>query len=573
MIQAKQELQQALQAALGELAANAGVAAPVAAFESPKQAAHGDLAITAAMPLAKALKKNPREIGEALVRALNATPAFQRWVQALEIAGPGFINLRLAPAAKQAVVHEVLAAGTAYGQQPAQAGQRVMVEFVSANPTGPLHVGHGRNAALGDTISNLLATQGAQVQREFYYNDAGVQINNLALSTQARLKGFKPGEPGWPESAYNGEYIADIAADFAAKKTVRADDREFTASGDVDDLDGIRQFAVAYLRHEQDLDLQAFGVRFDHYFLESSLYSSGRVEDTVQRLVAAGKTYEEGGALWLRTTEYGDDKDRVMRKQDGTFTYFVPDVAYHLHKWERGFTQVINVQGTDHHGTVARVRAGLQAVGLGIPQGYPDYALYKMILVMKDGQEVKLSKRAGSYVTLRDLIEWTSRDAVRFFLISRKSDAEFVFDIDLALKASDENPVFYVQYAHARICSVLAAYAGVRDFAAADLSLLTAPTEAALMLKLADYPAMLTRAAADLAPHDVTFYLRELAAAFHSYYAAERFLVDDPALARARMALLSATAQVLRNALAVLGVSAPEAMSREAAPAVEGAPA
>jgi arginyl-tRNA synthetase len=577
MIQAKQELQQALQAALGELAAAAGVAAPVAAFESPKQAAHGDLAITAAMPLAKALKKNPREIGEALVRALNATPAFQRWVQALEIAGPGFINLRLAPAAKQAVVHEVLTAGTAYGQQPAQAGQRVMVEFVSANPTGPLHVGHGRNAALGDSISNLLATQGAQVQREFYYNDAGVQINNLALSTRARLQGLKPGDAGWPESAYNGEYIADIAADFAAKKTVRADDREFTASGDVDDLDGIRQFAVAYLRHEQDLDLQAFGVRFDHYFLESSLYSDGRVEDTVQRLVAAGKTYEEGGALWLRTTDYGDDKDRVMRKQDGTFTYFVPDVAYHLNKWERGFTQVINVQGTDHHGTVARVRAGLQAVGLGIPQGYPDYALYKMILVMKDGQEVKLSKRAGSYVTLRDLIEWTSRDAVRFFLISRKSDAEFVFDIDLALKASDENPVFYVQYAHARICSVLAAFkdkqGGGAAIEQADLSLLTAPTEAALMLKLADYPAMLTRAAADLAPHDVTFYLRELAAAFHSYYAAERFLVDDLALARARMALLSATAQVLRNALAVLGVSAPEAMAREAVPATEGAPA
>ena len=576
MILVKHELQQALQAALAELATAAGVAIPIAAFESPRQAAHGDLAITAAMPLAKALKKNPREIGEALVRALQATPAFQRWVQALEIAGPGFINLRLSPAAKQAVVHEVLAAGTAYGRQPADPAtpaRRVMVEFVSANPTGPLHVGHGRNAALGDSISNLLATQGAEVQREFYYNDAGVQINNLALSTRARLQGLKPGGPGWPEAAYNGEYIADIAADFAAKKTVRADDREFTASGDANDLDGIQQFAVAYLRHEQDLDLQAFGVHFDHYFLESSLYTSGRVEDTVKRLTAAGKTFEEGGALWLRTTDYGDDKDRVMRKQDGTFTYFVPDVAYHVNKWERGFTQVINVQGTDHHGTVARVRAGLQAVGLSVPAGYPDYALYKMILVMKDGQEVKLSKRAGSYVTLRDLIEWTSRDAVRFFLSSRKSDAEFVFDIDLALKASDENPVFYVQYAHARICSVLAAYMekhpGPRDVAAADLALLNAPSESALMLKLADYPGMLTRAAADLAPHDVAFYLRELAAAFHSYYAAERFLVDDAALARARMALLSATAQVLKNALAVLGVSAPEAMAREAAPAAE----
>ncbi len=568
MIQAKHELLQALQAALTELATAAGAAAPVAAFESPKQAAHGDLAITAAMPLAKALKKNPREVGEALVRALQAAPAFQRWVQALEIAGPGFINLRLSPAAKQAVVAEVLAAATAFGQQPAH-GQRVMVEFVSANPTGPLHVGHGRQAALGDSICNLLASQGWAVHREFYYNDAGVQIGTLATSTHCRLQGLKPGDAGWPEAAYNGDYIGDIATDFAAGKTVHADDRAFTASGRSDDLDGIRQFAVAYLRHEQDLDLQAFGVRFDHYYLESSLYSSGRVEQAVQRLVAAGKTFEEGGALWLRTTDYGDDKDRVMRKQDGTYTYFVPDVAYHVHKWERGFSKVINVQGSDHHGTVARVRAGLQAAGVGIPQGYPDYVLHKMVTVMKGGQEVKISKRAGSYVTLRDLIDWTSRDAVRFFLISRKADTEFVFDIDLAVKASDENPVFYVQYAHARICSVLVAYAGARDFAGADLSLLTAPTEAALMLRLADYPAMLTRAAADHAPHDVAFYLRDVAAAFHSYYAAERFLVDDAPLARARMALLSATAQVLRNALAVLGVSAPEAMAREAAPVQE----
>jgi arginyl-tRNA synthetase len=577
MIQTKQELLAALGAALAEVAAAQGAdpsAVPAAAFESPKQAAHGDLAITAAMPLAKALKKNPRELGQQLVDALQRQPAVQRWVAALEIAGPGFINLRLAPAAKQAVVGEVLAAGEHFGEQPNLAGKRVMVEFVSANPTGPLHVGHGRNAALGDSISKLLATQGAQVQREFYYNDAGVQIATLALSTQARLKGLKPGDAAWPEAAYNGDYIADIAADFAARKTVSADDRSFTASGDAEDLDGIRQFAVAYLRHEQDLDLQAFGVHFDHYFLESGLYTTGRVEDTVARLMAAGKTYEEGGALWLRTTDYGDDKDRVMRKQDGTYTYFVPDVAYHLNKWERGFTQVINVQGTDHHGTVARVRAGLQAVGMGIPAGYPDYALYKMILVMKDGQEVKLSKRAGSYVTLRDLIDWTSRDAVRFFLVSRKSDAEFVFDIDLALKASDENPVFYVQYAHARICSVLAAWAErggeVHGLGGADLSLLNAATETALMLKLAAYPDMLARAAADLAPHDVAFYLRDLAAAFHTYYAAERFLVDDAALARARMALLSATAQVLRNALGVLGVGAPRAMARDT-PAADAA--
>jgi arginyl-tRNA synthetase len=555
----------------------------VAAFESPKQAAHGDLAVTAAMSLARGLKQNPRELAQKLIALLQAQPAFQRWVQGIEIAGPGFINLRLSPAAKQATVAEVLAAGDRFGWQP-DSGQKVMVEFVSANPTGPLHVGHGRNAALGDCICNLLQTQGHQVLREFYYNDAGVQIATLATSTQARLKGLKPGDAGWPEAAYNGEYIADIAADFAAGKTVRADDREFTASGNADDIDGIRHFAVAYLRHEQDLDLQAFGVRFDHYFLESSLYSDGSVKATVERLVAAGKTFEEGGALWLRTTEYGDDKDRVMRKSDGSYTYFVPDVAYHINKFERGYSKVINVQGTDHHGTVARVRAGLQAAAVGIPPGYPDYVLYKMITVMKGGEEVKISKRAGSYVTLRDLIEWTSRDAVRFFLISRKSDTEFTFDIDLALKANDENPVFYVQYAHARVCSVLARHASARDphnsvqsselsrelsgFGVnADLSLLVAPTETALMLKLADFPEMLERAAGELAPHDVAFYARDVAAAFHTYYASEKFLVSDQRLAAARMALLAATAQVLRNALAVLGVSAPQSMGREPAPA------
>jgi arginyl-tRNA synthetase len=564
MIQAKAELLKAL----GDSVAQLAPAVPhTAAFESPKHASHGDLAITAAMQLAKPLKTNPRALAQSLVELLNARPEVRRWVQAIEIAGPGFINLRLSDAARQSIVPDILARGAAFGAQPAHDG-RVMVEFVSANPTGPLHVGHGRNAALGDSIANLLATQGWQVMREFYYNDAGVQIATLAASVQARLKGLKPGDAAWPEAAYNGDYIADIAADFAARKTVRADDRHFTASGDADDLDGIRQFAVASLRHEQDLDLQAFGVRFDHYFLESSLYSDGRVEDTVRRLVAAGKTYEEGGALWLRSTDYGDDKDRVMRKSDGSFTYFVPDVAYHRSKWERGFAKVINVQGTDHHGTVARVRAGLQALDVGVPAGYPDYALYKMITVMRDGQEVKLGKRAGGYVTLRDLIEWTSRDAVRFFLVSRKADTEFVFDIDLALKRNDENPVFYVQYAHARICSVLTQWVSAHggdpaQLANADLSQLVAPSEAALMRLLAEYPVVLERAAADLAPHDLTFYLRDVAAALHSYYAAERFLVDDPALARARMALLGACAQVLRNALAVVGVGAPEAMNRE----------
>ncbi|CAN5865436.1 arginine--tRNA ligase [soil metagenome] len=563
MIQAKQDLLAALTAAIAEVAPDAAV---VAAFESPKQAAHGDLACTAAMPLAKSQRKNPREVAAALVEALRRQPAVERWVDALEIAGPGFINLRLSPAAKQAVVREVLGAAQNFGRQGAKA-DKALIEFVSANPTGPLHLGHARQAALGDALCNLFETQGWQVTREFYYNDAGVQIATLANSVQARLRGFEPGDEQWPESAYNGNYIADIAEDFLAKKTVKADDREFTASGDVEDLDSIRQFAVAYLRHEQDLDLQAFGVRFDHYFLESSLYSSGRVDDTVARLIAAGKTFEEGGALWLRTTEDGDDKDRVMRKSDGTFTYFVPDVAYHVAKFERGFAKAINIQGGDHHGTIARVRAGIQAAGSGVPRGYPDYLLHKMVTVMKGGEEVKISKRAGSYVTLRDLIDWTSKDAVRFFLLSRKADTEFVFDVDLALKQNDENPVFYVQYAHARICSVIRQFADkggdVATLAGADLSLLTAPAEASLMLALAEFPAMLAGAAADLAPHNVAFYLRDVSGAFHSYYGAERFLVDDAELTRARLALLLATRQVIQNALAVLGVSAPEHMSRE----------
>jgi len=561
MIQAKRELLGALAESISEISPGSTLAA---AFESPKQAAHGDLACTVAMQLARPMKKNPREVANALIAALQARPAVQAWVESMEIAGPGFINLKLKAAAKQAVVREILVGQAEFGRQPPN-GQNVLVEFVSANPTGPLHLGHARQGALGDVICNLFETQGATVTREFYYNDAGVQIATLAASTSARIHGLAPGDAGWPEPAYNGDYIADIAADFLAGKTVQADDRSFTASGNPEDLDSIREFAIAYLRREQDMDLAAFGVRFDNYYLESSLYTSGRVADTVERLEASGKTFEEGGALWLRTTDYGDDKDRVMRKQDGSYTYFVPDVAYHLTKWERGFTKVIDVQGTDHHGTIARVRAGLQAAGLGVPPGYPDYVLNTMVRVMRDGAEVKISKRAGSYVTLRDLIDWAGRDAMRFFLISRKADTEFTFDVDLARKQSDENPVYYVQYAHARICSVLQQYAdrGGQPAAAADadLSRLVAPSETALMLKLADYPEMLAGAARDLAPHDVAFYLRDIAGAFHSYYAAERFLIDgDDALTQARLALLTATRLVLRNALSLLGVSAPEKM-------------
>ncbi|MFC5519972.1 arginine--tRNA ligase [Polaromonas jejuensis] len=565
MLSIKKDLLAALAAGLEELSPGAG---DKAAFESPKVAAHGDFACTAAMQLAKSFKQNPRQVAESLRALLLLAPAFERWVDAVEIAGPGFINIRLKTSAKQQIVREVLAAGEAFGRQPAT-GEKVLVEFVSANPTGPLHVGHGRQAALGDAICNLRATQGDQVWREFYYNDAGVQIQTLASSTQLRARGFRPGDAEWPSGdkapAYNGDYIADIAEDFKAKKTVKSDDREFTASGDIDDLESIREFAVAYLRREQDLDLQAFRVRFDQYYLESSLYTSGRVEATVQKLVAAGKTYEQDGALWLKSTDYGDDKDRVMKKGDGSYTYFVPDVAYHIAKWERGFHKVVNIQGTDHHGTIARVRAGLQAAGVGIPAGYPDYVLHTMVRVVKGGEEVKISKRAGSYVTLRDLIEWTSTDAVRFFLLSRKPDTEYTFDVDLAVAQNNDNPVYYVQYAHARICSVLAAWtekdagdaATLKDV---DLSALESPQAQALMLLLAKYPDMLTAAARDFAPHDVTFYLRELAACYHSYYDAERILVDDVAVKLARLALVAATAQVLHNGLAVLGVSAPRKM-------------
>lgn len=571
LVQQKNRIAELFRVALAPLTEEAGLT-PAIVLDRPRDPSHGDMACNIAMQLAKPLKKNPRELAQMIVQSIMNNPDREGLVTAVEIAGPGFINLRLDAAVKQEVVKMILAEGDKFGLGTAGAGKKVLVEFVSANPTGPLHVGHGRQGALGDALSALFAAQGYDVTREFYYNDAGVQIANLALSVQARAKGVKPGDAQWPESAYNGDYIADIARDFLDKKTVEASDgAPVTASGDVEDIESIRRFAVTYLRREQDIDLQAFGVKFDNYYLESSLYTEGKVAAAVSALQEAGKTYEEDGALWLRTTEYGDDKDRVMRKSDGTYTYFVPDVAYHITKWQRGFTQVINVQGSDHHGTIARVRAGLQAVGVGIPQGYPDYVLHKMVTVMKNGEEVKISKRAGSYVTVRDLIEWSNgegedltrgRDAVRFFLISRKADTEFVFDIDLALAQSDENPVYYVQYAHARICSVLNQWGG--DQAAldqvTDLSGLVAPREAALLAKLAEYPEMLEHALQELGPHQVAFYLRDLSGELHSYYNAERVLVDDKALMMARLALMSATRQVLRNGLALIGVSAPQRM-------------
>jgi arginyl-tRNA synthetase len=572
LAQQKQQIvalfQSALAPIVAELNPDLGLT-PNVTLERPRDPAHGDVACNIAMQLAKQLKANPRELATRLVAAVLADPASKGLVESADVAGPGFINLRVAPALKQSVVQTILAQGTQYGRSDAGAGKRVVIEFVSANPTGPLHVGHGRQAALGDAMAALFDAQGYAVTREFYYNDAGVQIATLATSVQARARGIKPGDAAWPESAYNGDYIQDIAADYLAGKTVSASDGQpATASGNVDDIDSIRPFAVTYLRNEQDIDLQAFGVKFDNYYLESSLYSEGKVEAAVNGLIKAGHTYEQDGALWLRTTDYGDDKDRVMKKTDGTYTYFVPDVAYHIVKWQRGFTQAINVQGSDHHGTIARVRAGLQAVDLGIPKGYPDYVLHKMVTVMKDGAEVKISKRAGSYVTVRDLIEWSGggditrgRDAVRFFLISRKADTEFVFDVDVALKSTDENPVHYVQYAHARICRMLSNWRGdPATLIDADLAPLTAPSEMTLLATLAEYPDMLARAQVELSPHQVAFYLRELAANLHSFYFAEKVLVEDEQLMLARLALVVATRQVLRNGLSLIGVSAPDQM-------------
>ena len=576
----KNRLIKMLGVALQGLAEERGLGeSPQPRLERPKAADHGDIACNIALQLSKAWKLNPRELAQALVERLEQQPSYSDLIASCEIAGPGFINFRLSNSAKTSVVQEVLTAGSQFGQlTPKDAPvPSAMIEFVSANPTGPLHVGHGRQAALGDALANLLATQGIKVHREFYYNDAGVQIANLALSVQARLNGLKPGDTSWPENGYNGEYIAEIASAYKAAPSYRDD------LSDAEKIEAIRQFAVTYLRNEQDIDLKTFGVKFDCYYLESSLYTDGSVAKIVEELQSIGKTYESEGALWLKTTDDGDDKDRVMRKSDGSFTYFVPDVAYHASKWNRGFEKVINVQGSDHHGTIARVRSGLQGVaqkrGWHIPKTYPDYVLHKMVTVMRHGEEVKISKRAGSYVTVRDLVEWSGgitpemtaterelalqrgRDAVRFFLISRKADTEFVFDIDLALQQNDENPVFYVQYAHARICSILAQWGGqVSDLQSADLSLLQSKASDYLLRRLAEYPEMLTDAAADLAPHTLAFYLRDLAGDFHTFYNADRVLVDDAALKFARLALLLATRQVLENGLKVLGVSAPAKM-------------
>lgn len=548
-------------------------------IEKPKDLSHGDLACTVAMQCARALKRNPREIAASLVEAMKKDPEFTRLLSDVQIAGPGFINFRLNAGSKFAVIADILMKKDAYGSSDACRGKRVLLEYVSANPTGPLHLGHARQGALGDVLSRIMATQGYGVTREFYYNDAGVQIDNLTLSVQARAKELqglaKPED--FPENGYHGDYIFEIARDYLKGMRITAPDQTVIEStGDINDTQAVRRYAVAFLRNEQDADLKALGVAFDNFYLESSLYTEGRVERAVKAIIDSGYTYEADGALWLKTTDpafadFHDDKDRVMRKKDGHYTYFVPDVAYHLTKFERGFDRAINIQGSDHHGTVARVKIGLQvagpAFGMAIPKTFPEYVLHKMLLVVKDGQEVKMSKRAGTYVTLRDIVDWVGRDAARFFLVSRKSDAEFVFDVDLALSKSEENPVYYLQYAHARICSVLAqakekgfAVPTFEEASGADFSVLQSDAAGALAQCLSAYGKTLSIAARDLAPHLVCVYLKELAASFHAFYNAERILVDDARERNARLALLLASRQVLANGLTVLGISAPEHM-------------
>lgn len=533
--------------------------------DNTKDKAHGDLACNLALMAAKAAGKKPRELADVIVNLLQGNAAFMQQVSKMEIAGPGFINFFLSQGALTAVVGQVLEQGAVFGHSNRGRGEKVQVEFVSANPTGPLHIGHGRGAAVGDCLCRLLQATGWDVTREFYYNDAGAQINNLALSVQARARGLGPEDASWPEDGYRGDYIQEVARSYMAGDTVVADDQQVKGEADAENLDAIRRFAVAFLRREQDLDLKAFGVAFDVYFLESSLYSEGRVEAAVQQLINNGYTYEEGGALWLRTTDFGDDKDRVMRKTDGGYTYFVPDVAYHLNKWQRGFKKVINEQGADHHSTITRVRAGLQALKVDIPEGWPDYVLHQMVTVMRGGEEVKISKRAGSYVTLRDLIDEVGCDATRYFLAARAPSSQLTFDIDLARSQTNDNPVYYIQYAHARLCSVARqaeekGYSWSVETAQPCLDQLNTDQEQAVLNLLARFPEVVETAARELEPHQIAQYLRDLAAAMHSWYNANQFLVEDEAVRTARLALAAATRQVLVNGLQLLGVTAPESM-------------
>ncbi|MEN9750856.1 MAG: Arginine--tRNA ligase [Pseudomonadota bacterium] len=531
-------------------------------LDRPKSIEHGDFSSNLAMMLAKPLKKNPRELANLIIEKLPASP----FIEKVEIAGAGFINFYLNEKARTFIIHEILKNPEAYGQNTSGhdekgKSQKVQIEFVSANPTGPLHVGHGRGAAIGDSLARLLKFNGWDVTREFYYNDAGAQIDNLTKSVHARCHNMDPSDPAFPEDGYRGEYIVEIANAFLNKESIRCEGKTIQASGNIDDLESIRQFSVAYLRHEQDQDLNAFQIKFDVFTLESSFYQNGQIEKVVASLIKNGFTYEEDNALWLKTTEFGDDKNRVMKKSDGSYTYFIPDVAYHYNKWERGFKRVINEQGSDHHSTITRVRAGLQALKVGIPETYPEYVLHQMITVMKGGEEVKLSKRAGSYVTLRDLIDEVGCDATRYFLVARKPDSQLVFDIDLAKTQNSDNPVYYIQYAHARIAGVLKQWGGdISKLININIDRLKSAQELILIKRLSEFPEMVLHAGVELAPHTIANYLKDCAADLHSYYNDTKFLVENEDEKLARLSLIRATQIVLKNGLDLLGVNAPEKM-------------
>lgn len=531
-------------------------------LDRPKSIEHGDFSTNLAMMLAKPLKKNPRELAALIIEKLPSSP----FIEKVEIAGAGFINFYFNERARTFIIHEILKNPEAYGQNTSghdENGkpQKIQIEFVSANPTGPLHVGHGRGAAIGDSLARLLKFNGWDVTREFYYNDAGAQIDNLTKSVHARCHNMDPSDPAFPEDGYRGEYIVEIANTFLNKESIECEGKTIKASGNINDLESIRQFSVAYLRHEQDQDLNAFQIKFDVFTLESSFYQNGQIEKVVASLIKNGFTYEEDNALWLKTTAFGDDKNRVMKKSDGSYTYFIPDVAYHLDKWERGFKRVINEQGSDHHSTITRVRAGLQSLKLGIPETYPEYVLHQMITVMKGGEEVKLSKRAGSYVTLRDLIDEVGCDATRYFLVARKPDSQLVFDIDLAKTQNSDNPVYYIQYAHARITGVLKQWGGdIDQLINVNVDNLKSSQELMLIKRLSEFPEIVLHAGVELAPHTIANYLKDCAADLHSYYNDTKFLVENEDEKLARLSLIRATQVVLKNGLNLLGVNAPEKM-------------
>ena len=526
-------------------------------LERPKLIEHGDFSTNIAMVLAKQVKKNPREIAQSIIDNIEKNNLFKK----IEIAGAGFINFFLKNEALISVIQEILQQKKAYGRNTKGGNKKIQIEFVSANPTGPLHVGHGRGAAIGDSLARLLEFSGWQVTREFYYNDAGAQIDNLTKSVKARCLNIDVDNDDFPADGYRGDYIKEIADSYMMGFSINCGEEIIESHGDIADDDCIKKFSVAYLRNEQDQDLANFKIKFDVYSLESSFYKNKKVDEVVSLLKSNGFTYEKDDALWLKSTQFGDDKDRVMKKSDGSYTYFVPDVAYHLDKWERGFHRVINEQGADHHSTVNRVRAGLQGLKKNIPLHWPEYVLHQMITVTKGGAEVKISKRAGSYVTLSDLIEEVGCDATRFFLVSRRPDSQLIFDIDLAKTQSNDNPVYYIQYAHARIEGVLKQWGGnINSLSNNHPYSYDSLLEKKLIKKISEFPELIETASKDLAPHQIANYLKECAAEFHSYYNDSKFLVKDELIMLGRLSLIYATQQILKNGLSLLGISAPDSM-------------